>query len=236
MGMDLVELDMELEDRFGIELAGDDRRRFWTVADVVAGVRAKLGGTAPACPSVAEFVLVRELVREAAGDGRLRVRPSDRLADRLTPRQRRELWRRLPDRLGGPPPRLESRGDAAVPGGLAAVVLAAPAALWVGSTFGPAAAGGVFAAVAGGASAWAGYQLTPAARVRPPWGWETAGDLARRLAVAAAARFPPPGPAGRDPGHDAVFHAVRDVLVRSFAVPPDDVAPEARLVEDLQLC
>ena len=89
----------------------------------------------------------------------------------------------------------------------------------------------------GAATAAAGLLLVPPLRTRPPWRWETFGQLARRVAARERAVHrstvgdDPPS----DPGRGAVFGELREILVELFSVPAADITLDARLVEDLRL-
>ena len=244
MGLDLIELEMAAEDRFGVSLEGLAWDEIWTVGDFVAAVRRRLGdgpsaGAGGACPTAAAFFRVRDLVREATGEAGFRVRPREALADRLSPDARRRLWRRLPAELGCRPPGLRPRWDeppstlgwGAFVGSLAAVLGFEVAAMnGVNRAAGIVAVGG---AVAGAAALW--LWAWPGYRTRPPWGWETAGAVALKLAARGpAAGAPVAGEGRRDPGWAAVFDGVRELIVSEIGVRPEDVTPRARFVEDLR--
>ena len=230
MGLDTYELVLETEDRFGVAFDEADLAQIFTVGELVAAVRAKLRHAAAGCPCPAAFFRLRDLLREVVGDPGFRARPGEALADRLTAIQRCELWARLPELLGRrPPPLRPAWGEDAVPCGLAAF-LAVCGMLTVAALLGGRAGWGLPPALglgAGGAAA--ALWLSPGWRARPPWGWETVGDVTRRLAAADARD------AG-DPGERAVLAEVRDILAEQFAVDPAAAVPNARLVEDLGLC
>ena len=242
MGLDFVELMMEAENRFGVSLEGVDWSNVWTVGDLANAIRSRLGEPADGCPSLAAFFALREAVRVACGDDELRVRPSERLADRLTGPQRRRLWKRLPDLIGCRPPGLNlAIGDLGTFGGWATLLgglgmLAATGAAAVG-------AGGMWIVVPpalglGAATTAFGLWAFPPLRTRPPWMWETFGQVARRVAARdrAAQREAAGGASPPYPGRGAVFAELREIIAESFSVPLDDITPQARLVEDLRLC
>ena len=236
MGIDFLELTIEIEERFGVALAPEDWPDVATVGGLVDALRRRLRAGEQTGLTLRAWFQIRELLREVAGDPDFRMRPSERLTDRLTPARRRELWRRLPDPLRGPPTPL-SLGPVGCAAGLTvgAVVIGAIAVAgltdrwWVG-TF----------AVGTGAGLTAAGLLFIGGRLhtRPPAGYRTAGDLARRL-VARTAAVPARGdPARGDPGEEAVRAAVRTILIEEVGIPAADITPlrrEDRFVEDLGL-
>src|SRR5258708_7600361 len=104
MGMDGLELIMEVEEHFGITIKDSEVERIRTVGDLVALIRSRIvAATIVTCPTLPAFLAIRRLVRDVANDNRLRVRPRDEVIALLSPRLRRRLWRRLPELLGSAP-------------------------------------------------------------------------------------------------------------------------------------
>ena len=100
MGLDGVEIVMAVEDRFGIILKWDEVGGIRTVSDLVDVVRTRMMATeTTTAPLRSQWIALQGLVREITGETNLRLRPSDRLQDRLSLRGRRQLWQRLPELL-----------------------------------------------------------------------------------------------------------------------------------------
>ena len=227
---------METEERFGVTLAPEDWPELATVGGLVDAVRRRLRAGEQTGLTLRAWFQIRDLLREVTGDPDFRMRPSERLTDRLAPARRRELWRRLPAAFGGTPPPL----------GLGPVGRAA------GLIVGAAGVGAIAAAgLTDGWRKWtvavgAGAALTAAALVflgdrlhtRPPAGYRTAGELARRL-VGRTAAVPARGdPRRGDPGEEVVREVVRAILIEEVGVPAERVTPlrrQDRFVEDLGL-
>ncbi len=107
MGLDAVEIVMDVEDHFGIVVDDDEAGRIRTVGDLVALIRLRVEATSSSpCSSLPAFLSLRRLVRDVVGDDWMRIRPSQSIVDRLSRTSRRQLWRRLPELLGTSPPAL----------------------------------------------------------------------------------------------------------------------------------
>ncbi len=108
MGLDGVELIMEVEEHFGITITDDEAGSMHTVGDLVAMIQSRADAASSSkCLSFPAFLSLRRLVREVVGDNSIRIRPSQSVADRLSHEHRRQLWRRLPELLGCEPRALQ---------------------------------------------------------------------------------------------------------------------------------
>src|SRR5688572_12249624 len=103
MGLDSIELVIEVEDRFKVKLPDAECERIRTVADLAALVIARLPKSNVVCPTARGFFEFRRLLTTHAATERSAVYPQIRL-DSLFPPERRNLWkqlcrvdRRLPD-------------------------------------------------------------------------------------------------------------------------------------------
>lgn len=102
MGLDVVELVMEIEDEFGIQITNEDFPKAATVGDLRDLVAVKLSvkeGWEPPkqssfCPSAALFLWLRKGLRTALDRPDLRLRPSERLDGYLPSMSRRKDWSR----------------------------------------------------------------------------------------------------------------------------------------------
>ena len=107
MGLDGVELVMEVEEHFGITIQETTAERIRTVGDLIALIHNRLTRSREShCANLAAFLTLRSVVRQVTGNDALRFRPSYRIENTLTPRQRRVLWKRLAEILGAVPRRL----------------------------------------------------------------------------------------------------------------------------------
>src|SRR5262249_10836385 len=103
MGLEMVELVMETEERFGVQLPDEDCSRVRSVADLANLVVSRLDGTGSSCRTSQTFYRVRRAL-VAAGLARTDIRPHTRWASLDRVRQRRAM-RRLRSEL----PRLRTR-------------------------------------------------------------------------------------------------------------------------------
>ena len=104
MGLDAVEIVMDVEDHFGITIQNAEAEHVRTVADLVALIQGRISAAHEAyCPMLPAFLKLRTTVRDATGDKTFRIRPRQRIADRLSIPQRRQLWKRLSELLGSTP-------------------------------------------------------------------------------------------------------------------------------------
>ena len=233
MGLDLYCVHLEVERRFDLTLLPEDWAELHTVGELVALIRARLRRAGEAGLTLRAFLQLRELLRDVTGDDAFRARPSERLVDRLSPSQRRALWKRLPALFGGTPPPL-ALGPLGCGAGLAlggaavgAVLISVLPTHWADGSvrFIP-------AVVAGAALGGVGLVLIQdRLQTRPPRGYRTVGELARRLAGRGASADP-----RGDPGEAAVLEELRAILTRELGVDADEVVPAARFVEDLGAC
>ena len=94
MGLERVELVLDLEQRLGIQLPDDQTFNARTVADLVAAIIAcEPTSTAP-CPTMQTFVRLRRELMDRAGIPRDKIRPRTRL-DKLFPAGKSKLWHKL---------------------------------------------------------------------------------------------------------------------------------------------
>ncbi|MCM2370489.1 acyl carrier protein [Aporhodopirellula aestuarii] len=104
MGLDAVEILMDVEDHFGITICNTESEGVRTVGDLVSVIQKRIDATRTAvCPSLASFLNLRRRVREIVADDCLRIRTRTRVVDVLNPSQRRQLWSWLGDRQDATP-------------------------------------------------------------------------------------------------------------------------------------
>jgi acyl carrier protein len=231
MGLDAVELVMEVEDRFSVDFSDAECQRLRTVADLAALVISKLPKSRGRCPTARAFFDFRKLLTEHAGVERRRIRPRARLDELIQPR--RTLWgklRRQDRRL----PRLVAtdRQDRVFLWMGAVLVFAwlmASAIFWGVHGAGlvvPASA----AALVGGIFAF--VSVTGLFRRHFPAGIETVGDLAR---VLAPVEMPQHGPGERLIVQQRVLEEVRRITALQLGLPLEKVRPESDFVRDLEI-
>lgn len=113
MGLDAVEIVMEMEEEFDLTIPDSEAQEIETVGDLYRYVLGRLGldDDPPAtpvtlavpgepCPNLVVFHRLRRSLMHACGIARGAVKPSADLADLLPIRRREENWRRLEQSLG----------------------------------------------------------------------------------------------------------------------------------------
>ncbi len=108
MGLDGVELVIEMEETFGIVIDDLDAEQIGTVGQAYRYILSKLElrPSAP-CPSASIFYRLRLALMARSGADRRSIRPASRIGDFLPERGRREAWLGLRDELAMEMPRLE---------------------------------------------------------------------------------------------------------------------------------
>ncbi len=108
MGLDGIELVMDVEDRFGISIRDDEAERIVTVGDLTQLVLSRIAARERhVCPTLRSFLMLRADVRQLMADGALRIRPHQRIVDVIPNHHRRAFWQSLEQRLGTAPPSLQ---------------------------------------------------------------------------------------------------------------------------------
>ena len=226
MGLDAVELVLEVEERWGLSLCDEEVQNMATVGDLVAIIQSRIeAAQSPQCRTLPAMLAVRQATREATDDAHLSVRPLDRLADRLTPAQRKRLWAQLPQLIGTTPPPLRRPRwlRRVLHTTLAALLAAAIAvAIYIDQRIWP-------LSVASAASlAAAAYAVTGVAKFEPPPHMSTFWQIALRIVGRGAATK---STHRRDAGE--ILETLRPIIVDTLGVDADEITFEARLVDDL---
>lgn len=226
MGLDAVEIVMDVEDHFGISIQYSESERIRTVGELASLIQSRIEAAQLAtCPTLASFLRLRSCVREIVADEQLRVRTGTRIVDVLTGSQRKRLWSWLGEFLGSPPsplrrpPMLRRLLLCLVVAAVALALLSAAAVDWaiLPATLALAA---ILAIVL--------QLLTMPFRVCPPDGLTTLGDLSQKMAGVTVAT---------KQLHlrsvDEILDELRPIVVETLGVDPSEVVLTARFVEDL---
>jgi acyl carrier protein len=119
MGLDSVELVMEFEDEFGIEIPDEDCEHLGTIGAVIRYIAARQSLQATlGCPTARAFYALRRMFRDEFNVSRKRVRPNSRVLALVDKSQRTSLDKR-PLALGVDIATIRGRAD---PGSLFMVV------------------------------------------------------------------------------------------------------------------
>ncbi len=225
MGLDGVQLVMEIEDKFGITIPDSVYSEIRTVGDLVGLCLDRiLAANTMHCPSLSCFLSLRHLVRGIRNDPDLRLRPRDNVETVLDESDRKRIWQQLPELLKTNP--RELRRPAGLRKTLVLVVLSFPIVLMAVLPWNV----GIlmliwFATYAFGMIL---FRLTINFRTRTPNGYTTFGDITKRMVGLSIATNPP-----AETDYDTVFSIVKQIVVDQLGVDDDEVVPTARFVEDL---
>jgi acyl carrier protein len=229
MGLQMVEIVLKTEHRFGVTLPDAECAKVRTVGDLGALVLSRLPAASGACPTARAFFTLRRELRKRTDAARHEIRPRTRL-DALLKSGLRGHWRAL-RKVEPRLPRLRATDavDKALVAALCIGVVAAAAfiaATWV--RHGPLAAALalLLALVA----------LVMLARLRQQVGWrvppgvETVGDIARLIAPIEFARG---SSDERRLTEQRVLEEIRRLTAEVLGVPLDRVCVESEFAKDL---
>lgn len=227
MGLDLVELVMSVEERFGITLSDADAERADTPAKLIDIVLEKVQAAGPTvCLTARAFYAIRRALMKEFGWHRSQIRPGARLEE-LVPRARRQAaWQRLAsgfvaDRW----PDLRRPWWVKVPLSLLVCALLAGVlklhfdgvSVWIS---------GLFALLI-----WAGAILaTKPFCLEFPEDRATVGQLAEFLVAFGPKLF---GTENRSWTRPDVAAAIREITIEELGLKPGQYREDARFVQDL---
>lgn len=228
MGLELVELVMEVEETFGIIVSDEAAPELQTVGqlhDYILECRRRT--QQQRCPTGPVFRDVRRVLTETTSLPRQAIRPATELKTILPPRIRRQVWKRLklqvPGRLRGL--RLPFRLGPVLAGGclVAGVVGAVMLAPLVGFVHAL-----VLAGMATVAMLLVSFFVTRPFALAFPHGVATVGDAARATL--------PPGyemAVKQQMTDEEVWEKLQKIVADILGVKVEKVTPSARFVEDL---
>ncbi|HEY3243011.1 MAG TPA: hypothetical protein VGM03_06625 [Phycisphaerae bacterium] len=229
MGLDSVELVMEVEDRFKIKLTEAECSSVRTVAELAALVFARLPGAQGLCPAMRAFHELRRLLIAQVGIERGLIRPQARL-DALLSHDRWRCWRKL-RKQNRRIPRLVATDRGSM---LALTVGATFTFLWFVSCTAIWQLGEEMAIPASflALTVWilgvAG--VCELSRRHFPTGLETVGDLARMVSPMELPR----SSAGKQPAmQQFVLEEIRRLTAEQLGIPLERIQPGSDFVKDL---
>jgi hypothetical protein len=96
MGLDLVELVIEVEETFALKIADEDAQRIATVADLIRYVRGRVRGrTGAVCRTSRTFYQFRRALIQSVPVFRQDVRLDRPLLELIPKPERRRVWKQL---------------------------------------------------------------------------------------------------------------------------------------------
>jgi acyl carrier protein len=225
MGLDSVEIVMEVEEHFGVTIRNEEAGGIRTVGDMVDLLEARIRRRETAeCLSLPWFLKLRRLTREAAQRPELRILPATRIQDVLQADERKQLWIGLKEHLGAGLPEL--RRPTPLSALIVLVATASPVLLAIsGITLQTSLS---VASVLCAIGAVLLMKATQQFKVIPPKGYQTFGEATLRLVGLEAATN----------GHltvdrELILCDLAAIVSKIVGVKPEQVTPEARFVEDL---
>ena len=230
MGLEMVELVMEVEERFGVRLPEIDAYGMRTLGDLHEVLVQQSGRRKrPDCPTRTVFYRLRGALGHVLGIEAHELRPSTAVLPLLGTWRRGRTWRRVQRRLEWKLPPLEGRAGQGVALG------------WVGSSAGAflavtvlsgdlctAAGAGLVAMLPG---VLLGYIVGVLWIPTLPSPLRTAGDVARAVVALNRGEFH----TGRETpsADDPVWNQLCDIVAEQFRVRPESLHADTRFVEDL---
>jgi acyl carrier protein len=228
MGLELVEIVMEVEDTFGIVITDDDATGMRSVGELHRQIiESRLRARQRGCPTARAFHKIRRVLMESASVPRRSIRPSTPLKAILPPVARRRAWRTLQEttsgRLRGL--RLPFRLGPLMAGAwvLSGVLGAATLMPRVGFDHGV-----VLAGTAAVALLLVTFYLARPLALAFPRGVVTVGDLTH-------ASLPPRYDQAiqQQMSDEEVWNKLRQIVAESLGLTAEEITPSARFVEDL---
>ena len=233
MGLDTVELVIEVEESFGISIEDADAEQMRTAGDLheyvlgkVASAHTKIGTESKVCVTSRAFYALRKAVMDLSLASRRDLRPGTDLSGVIPARSRRHCWRQLSEAMQLRLPDLE-RPEWLVKSALVVVfvtsLFVAVSLVHLGfmiAVFSVPLSLALMAVVAHHATA-------PLATVMP---CTSVADLTRNIATTNYARLL--GAASAVDG-DEVWQTLRRIICDCLGVSPEEVTKTSRFVEDL---
>jgi acyl carrier protein len=238
MGLDLVEVLLEIENAFKVRIQDEEYERCATVGGmrdlVVAKLQAagRLASSLAPCLSSAVFCKARKSLVVVGGVDRGRIRPSALVEQMIPVPARRQIWREWERALGVRLPRLERPSVVVFASWAIVVLIYLTLALLAGGLRHPLQlmTAGIVASLAGIAAIVATKPFAVLVPVEATTFRDLTSNLIARHATSFRERLRPQEP--RWTSQEAYF-VLKGILVEQLGVEPQRVTPEARLIEDL---
>jgi acyl carrier protein len=231
MGLDSVELLMEVEDAFGFSIPDEDAAGMDTVGKLYDYILAhRVEGKQEGCLTSVAFYRLRRVLTSICGLARRDVHPSIETA-KVIPAMRRRRWSQLQASMGLRLPALRR------PAWVTATATILGCALVVAAAVFLAARGGTTAIVLLGACVivavpWLLYQVTLPLAVVIPTECATVGGLAKAI---LQKNYGAISDQCQRANAEEAWTALRDLIVKQLGVRPDEVTREASFVKDLRV-
>lgn len=230
MGLEYVEMVMELERRFDIEFDEGEAGYFLTVGALYDYLRNRCAGRGqPGCPTRRAFYRLRQAFVEVLGLDRQSLRPATELSPLLSRYPLHVTWNRLARKAGMRfPPLADRTGSFAACGAFLAMAIAFTAGtFFTGDVF----EGIAMALMSCLIGVLLGYMVGLCWFSSIPPETSTLGDLAR---VAVALNYSQFQDSAEPPAeNDAIWQILCDVLADVSGIRREQLTRDTRFVEDL---
>lgn len=241
MGLDSVELILRTEEEFTITISDEEAAASVTVGDLYRVVLAKLQVDS-GCLSSKAFYVTRRALIDVLGVPRRSIRPSTKLSLLLPYESRRRQWSQIRKRLGLAMPELRIPGDVKqdirkrtffVGTTLAVLSFIAGLSLgWHVLVVIPLAIVFWIAAAIASMSTVERLSMPKAATELPA---DTAGELAQVVLSLNQESFQPVRTSSEQQTDEDVWRRLVDIICDQLQVGRDEVVPNARFVDDLDV-
>ncbi len=234
MGLELVEIMMEVEEKFGIEIQEDEAQRIFTAGELYACILNKIGRVGGPCLSSRLFYRMRRVVMELFDASRGSVTPRSRLEGLIPARARRRHWQALSGRLGLRLPRLRPPlwVEEGIIGGTLGLVVVGILGLFAAEPIGIPLYVPAVLVVAAGAFCWASYKAAAPFSTRIPADCATVRGTIGEIMSENYGRF---YESERRRHEEPIWHTVKAVILEQTGADPDEITPDSRFYEDLHM-
>jgi hypothetical protein len=232
MGLDAVEIFMEIEEEFGITIGDEEIPHFRTMGSLHDYLLEKCGMLKRAdCPSRSAFYRLRRAVAEVCRVAPRELRPDTEVLPLIGRWHRGRTWRQIEMTLGLKLPELENRTNAGVFWG---TVVAGGSGFLIATVLSRDVSVGIaFALVALIPGIIIGFAI---GLCWIPTVWQpcrTMGGLAKSIVAINYCEFHPAGEPHADMEGDPIWERLCKVIVEQIGVPRESLRRETAFVRDL---
>lgn len=224
MGLDTVELVMDVEDHFGIVLTSDECEQIRTVGDLADLIFSRVAAKNDiVCPTLRAYYLTRATLRTAMVDPHLKIRPSSKLEVLIPKGNRKAIWNSIRSDLNYSFPNLRLRRSTSffrmcvVVAILIALVILFPASkLWL------------LLIPVSVCIAIAFTKSMNCYGIHFPDGYQTLGDLAKQsTGVFVSTKL------HHNTTKEQICQELITIVTQQFSIPMSSITLETRFTEDL---
>ena len=222
MGLDLVELVLEVEDAYGMSISDKDSETIDTAGKLYDYILAhRFQGMEETCLSSAAFYRLRRGMMSVLGVSRKNVQLSANLSS-LIPTRRRQVWRELQTALALRLPDLERPIWVTTIATLAALAPALALGIWLRSY--------LAVLIVACALGCALYRITEPLEVEFQTKFATVGQLVKQI---VATNFGAISDQCRRSNAEELWESLRTLIAQTLGVSPNQITKQSHFVKDL---